>query len=76
MSDEIHRILGNIEGKNDLIVSMLKSIDERQSALEKKQSKTETLISFAFGGFSVVATIMGMYVFEIKQAIAKIITHG
>jgi len=69
MSDEIHSRLGNIEGKLDIMLDQFEKHNERISFIEKA-------VYWAWGAGAVVISALGLYVIEIKQAVANIVTKG
>ncbi len=65
MSDDVHSRLGNLEAKSDIILEEIRDFKNRVGFVEKS-------FWWASGVAAAVVVYFGIYVTEIKQAVANI----
>jgi hypothetical protein len=73
MSDEIQRSLGRIEGKLDMAIEKITTLEGKHESQGMRVSSLEGTRSYAFGVIAAIATAFGVIGSYVGKAFASII---
>lgn len=76
MSDEIQRSLGRIEGKLDMTLDKINSLEKKQENDSVRVGSLETTRTYAFGVIATISAFFGIVGSYVGKAVASIIIPG
>lgn len=72
MSDEIQRSLGRIEGKLDMAIEKITTLEEKHESQGMRVSSLEGTRSYAFGVVAAIAATFGIIGSYVGKALASV----